>query len=309
MRKAGLWLGGAALAAVLPAAAHAGTVDVEPSGKTSRVAVRAAAGEANRVVVRSDGATVIVRDRGAPLVAGNGCLQATANRVTCAFPAFVEALVELKGGKDRVRVRGAFLRLVAFGGPGADRITGGPRTDVLDGGAGPDVLDGRGSVDVATYLERNQGVRVTLADGKRNDGGKVDGAQRDLLRRMEHVFGGNGNDVLVGDGKVNSLFGGPGRDLLRGRGGDDDLIGGTGNDRAFGGPGDDLFPGDTGRDRSFGQGGADHFQGAGAGSGPDLFAGGKGRDTAQYSFGSVRLSLDGEANDGRCADPACTSSD
>ena len=55
------------------------------------------------------------------------------------------------------------------------------------------------------------------------------------------VFGGTGNDKLVGlDG--NDVFnGGDGVDTIRGGGGNDTLTGGSGVDEMAGGAGDDVF--------------------------------------------------------------------
>jgi Ca2+-binding RTX toxin-like protein len=53
------------------------------------------------------------------------------------------------------------------------------------------------------------------------------------------VYGGDGNDVIVG---------GAGNDLLRGGDGDDTLIGGAGDDRLWGGGGDDSLQGGAGND-------------------------------------------------------------
>src|SRR5262245_17906591 len=44
------------------------------------------------------------------------------------------------------------------------------------------------------------------------------------------LFGGIGNDVLVGGGGADQLFGGPGNDALNGGGGGDEMYGGGGSD-------------------------------------------------------------------------------
>jgi hypothetical protein len=48
---------------------------------------------------------------------------------------------------------------------------------------------------------------------------------------IERALGSNGDDVLIGSNRNNSLFGGLGNDVLVGGGGDDSLDGGLGNDR------------------------------------------------------------------------------
>jgi VCBS repeat-containing protein len=55
------------------------------------------------------------------------------------------------------------------------------------------------------------------------------------------LFGGNGIDVLLGDGGNDNLFGGAMGDQLLGDGGDDVLHGGTGQDFLTGGAGSDRF--------------------------------------------------------------------
>ncbi|MGM4963072.1 calcium-binding protein [Tardiphaga sp. 1201_B9_N1_1] len=63
--------------------------------------------------------------------------------------------------------------------------------------------------------------------------------------------GGNGADLLVGDGSGNVLSGGSGNDRLLGLDGDDTLIGGTGDDDLYGWEGNDtyVFNLGDGRDR------------------------------------------------------------
>lgn len=55
------------------------------------------------------------------------------------------------------------------------------------------------------------------------------------------LFGGDGNDVLIGGGGPNVLVGGDGNDLLYGGAGRDILIGGRGSDVLAGGGGDDVL--------------------------------------------------------------------
>ena len=53
------------------------------------------------------------------------------------------------------------------------------------------------------------------------------------------MFGGAGNDTLVGGSGGDLLFGQSGNDTLLGKGGNDFLFGGSGNDTLTGGDGDD----------------------------------------------------------------------
>ncbi|MGG6296659.1 S8 family serine peptidase [Leptolyngbya sp. AN02str] len=58
---------------------------------------------------------------------------------------------------------------------------------------------------------------------------------------IEHVFGGDGQDEVLGNTANNSLSGGRGNDGLSGNSGDDTLVGGAGNDTLTGGCGSDRF--------------------------------------------------------------------
>jgi Ca2+-binding RTX toxin-like protein len=55
------------------------------------------------------------------------------------------------------------------------------------------------------------------------------------------LFGGTGNDTLIGSAGGDLLFGGADNDLLIGGAGNDTLIGGAGSDILNGGSGSDIF--------------------------------------------------------------------
>jgi RTX calcium-binding nonapeptide repeat (4 copies) len=102
-------------------------------------------------------------------------------------------------------------------------------SDLFDGGAGTDTL---------SYGPRRRGVIADLARADRHAGAR---GERDSLRGLERLEGGNGGDVLLGDDRANLLLGGEGDDLLVGRAGDDDLELDAGLNRARGGAGDDTI--------------------------------------------------------------------
>ena len=149
-------------------------------------------------------------------------------------------------GRDTLRSGRADDRL--DGGAGPDRLYGGQGGDALDAGDGldsdSDILDGGGNggrsygrkVDVVSYADRGQPVVVDLADPARGQGEAGEG---DSLRRIEDAKGGDGADVLLGDGGRNTLKAGAGDDRIRGR---------RGNDRLAPGPGRDAIDGGRGRD-------------------------------------------------------------
>jgi Ca2+-binding RTX toxin-like protein len=90
------------------------------------------------------------------------------------------------------------------------------------------------------------------------------------------LFGGAGNDTLIGGSGNDQLFGGAGNDTLEGKGGNDLLFGGDGNDTLIGGTGDDEMFGGAGNDRMIWN----------PGEGTDLMEGGDGTDTAEVNGGN-----------------------
>jgi len=75
---------------------------------------------------------------------------------------------------------------------------------------------------------------------------------------IESAFGGDGDDIIGGNGAANALHGGRGQDVLVGRGNRDRLWGRSGHDVLVGGQGNDTLIGGGGRDRF-------HFAGANLG--------------------------------------------
>src|SRR6478672_5332579 len=95
------------------------------------------------------------------------------------------------------------------------------------------------------------------------------------------VFGQGGNDTITlneANGALPAalLFGGAGNDTLLGKGGNDFLFGGDGNDTLTGGDGDD---------QAFGQGGNDRMV-WNPGDDTDLNEGGDGTDTVEVNGGN-----------------------
>ncbi len=90
------------------------------------------------------------------------------------------------------------------------------------------------------------------------------------------MFGGTGNDTIIGGSGGDLLFGQAGNDTLLGKGGNDFLFGGAGNDTLTGGDGDDQVFGEGGNDRMIWNPGDD----------TDLFEGGDGTDTAEVNGGN-----------------------
>jgi len=136
------------------------------------------------------------------------------------------------GGSGRDRLYGGDRDDELSGGRGADVLHGGPGDDVLwgegstrpyaspkfDGPGEDDVLDGGPGRDIASYDERRRGVSADLRSGRGGGPGEAD-----VLRSIEDMSGGDGDDRLAGDDRSNLILGSRGHDVLSGRGGDDTL--------------------------------------------------------------------------------------
>ena len=114
------------------------------------------------------------------------------------------------------------------GGSGADTIVGNALDNVLDGGGGADNISGGDGVDAVDYSRRTAPVFVTLDAGVGNDGEA--GENDTIASDVEGVFGGAGNDKLVGAIGDGFLFGLGGNDELSDGGGADTLDAGSGDD-------------------------------------------------------------------------------
>jgi Ca2+-binding RTX toxin-like protein len=338
------------LALLLAREASAATVSVSEATAEEGTAVSfglsAAPGEANRVTVttrRASGKlrTVVFRDAGAPLTAGDGCRAGGGGAVVCTNPlgdfansvdvyaedgddtvdASVMKLrgftVFIDGGPGSDVLRGSRTRVNALFGDfvssevGDDRLTGGRGDDFLQGGPGDDVLDGAGGSDEATYRDEHHRVRADLAAGR----AVSTAGERDTLRSIERLEGGDGADVLRGNGVRNVIQGLGGDDLIEGRGGSDLLQGAEGprfkgrpdRDVLRGGGGGDVLLGDAGPDRLFGGPGGDRIVGGlgldvfDAGPGPDRVRSADGRaETVSCGAGADRLLADAADRPARC---------
>ena len=101
---------------------------------------------------------------------------------------------------------------------------------------------------------------------------------RDTIITFDSNFGTTGDDILVGDARVDALYGHDGADAIYGGGGADVLDGGAGDDRIFGAGDADTIDGGTGADIIYGDAGADTLKGE---AGDDLLIGGAGADTLE----------------------------
>jgi Ca2+-binding RTX toxin-like protein len=165
-------------------------------------------------------------------------------------------------------------------GRGTDSIKGGVGFDRWTAEAardGADTFEGGSDIDTASYEQRSQGVNLSLNDRK-DDGAP---GEADYIRAdVEQIFGGEGKDVLTGDGKANRIYGGGENDTIDGLGGDDTLDGLAGNDTVTGGSGADHIVGSYGNDTLLGRDSV---------SGNDKLDGWADTDTCQADRGDTKV--------------------
>lgn len=261
----GLGLACALLAA--PSSALAATAGVQ--GGT--LVYAAAPGEANSVMVEPAlfGLGEASIQDSAPLTPGPGCEAISATKVDCRLAGVTAAQFSLGDGADNFTLSTLSMPVAVSGGAGNDTLAAGNAAAVIAGDDGDDTINGSDGDD-------------RLSGGNGND--TIHGQPG-----ADRIDGGAGNDTIMGDRPVSGtaptgddvIAGGPGTDNISGQGGNDMIDGGPGNDSI-----DEEFPG------------------ANSGGGADTIAGGTGRDRVSYHFrtGTVRVSLDGRANDGQAGE-------
>jgi VCBS repeat-containing protein len=115
------------------------------------------------------------------------------------------------------------------GDDGSNRLDGGMGDDSLEGGLGNDTLVGGGGIDTVSYAYAGAGTPVTASLADFSGGTTADGGgDFDSYQLIRNLVGGQGNDILAGDGNPNVIDGGTGDDELQGGGGADTLNGGAG---------------------------------------------------------------------------------
>ncbi len=155
-----------------------------------------------------------------------------------------------------------------MGGAGGDRLLGGNGDDELEGQAGNDVEDGGAGddvfyedvdyaagtdsdsfiggthtvegADIVSYWERTKAVTAD-ADAVKGDDGAA-GEKDTIGGSIEAIFGGDGNDRLIGTAREDAFFGGGGNDFIAASTGDDILVGELGRDTLNGAGGTDFCP-------------------------------------------------------------------
>ena len=145
-----------------------------------------------------------LRDTGAPVTPGAGCLRLSVNEVQCASSAILRSSLDAGPGNDIMAVSTNIPTTLAgdigndqltggngaddlagedgndtlTGRDGSDTLNGGLATDKLSGGAGADTLDGGGGSDSATYTERGPAQPLTIdLNNVADDGGTRTGSR------------------------------------------------------------------------------------------------------------------------------------
>ena len=127
------------------------------------------------------------------------------------------SLIEnLEGGASSDTLTGNGSPNSLFGNGGSDTLIGGGGADSLFGNTITGSSDG--VADTASYEERGTAVTTTLGGGAKQDG--------DVYSDIQNLKGGDGDDLLTGDGAVNLLVGLSGADTLVGAAAADVIRGG-----------------------------------------------------------------------------------
>ena len=156
-------------------------------------------------------------------------------------------------------------------------IKGTPDSEILEGTPDNDRIISYGGEDTLYGLEGDDQL-----NGYPSSKGYIHWNSEESLQ----IFGGQGDDFIVGGSDRDQLFGGDGDDVIHGRDENDDLFGGSGNDKLFGLDGDDKLDGGIGDDELWGGASDDELLG---GLGKDYLDGGLGDDLLDGGDGDDEL--------------------
>ncbi len=147
-------------------------------------------------------------------------------------------------GKGAINGTGNGLSNLILGNTGNNSLSGGRGFDTLEGGLGDDTIDGGAGVDTVRFT-----VSTAVAVNLSKSAAQNTGVGMDVIRNVENVVTGAGNDRITGSAAANILTAGSGNDSLSGQAGNDRLSGQAGNDRLQGGAGNDILSGGSGADQ------------------------------------------------------------
>jgi Ca2+-binding RTX toxin-like protein len=138
------------------------------------------------------------------------------------------------------------------GDDGNDTLTGGAGNNFLQGGAGDDTIDGGpAGFDSIAYFDAPGPITASFATGTATGDGSDTFTNISQLMSGpfdDTLYGGSGNDWILGNGGNDTIVGGSGSEFLFGYDGNDTISGGAGDDNLVGGQGDDTLDGGPGFD-------------------------------------------------------------
>ena len=206
----------------------------------------------------------------------DGCTTTSPTTATCVSRGVFEVKLILGDGADSVTPTGQLPGILTLdGGAGGDTLRGLPNggTTSMTGGPGTDVYEpGPGRINVIyEHLTTDETISI--------NGLPDDPEEENVPAETYGIYGGSGDDELIGSDRSNLLIGGDGEDRLSARGGDDVLSGNADDDVLDGGPGTDTLGGDLGDDTQDG------------GPGDDLLYDGLGADTLRGGDGIDRATI------------------
>ncbi len=125
---------------------------------------------------------------------------------------------------------------ILIGTSGANTLVGEKGNDTIIGNgasSGTDYIDGGendlGAGDLVSFTYTNKNLKVDLSfnTGSNANVAQVSGDGNLIIKNIEDLLGGFGNDTLIGNDDKNTISGGTGNDTLVGKGGNDYLDGGV----------------------------------------------------------------------------------
>lgn len=130
---------------------------------------------------------------------------------------------------------------IVFANSGSDIVNGFSGNDILIGGEGEDTLYGGNGNDV--LIAGDISVPIGTLEQLHNKRGNITSLQQYETKYggTNQLYGGEGDDLLIGDKGNDYLSGGSGHDYIYGGDGNDILVAGSGTDYLYGGSGNDVL--------------------------------------------------------------------
>jgi Ca2+-binding RTX toxin-like protein len=122
------------------------------------------------------------------------------------------------------------------GGAGSDTFKFVNNSALLNG-----TIDGGSGTNALNYSGTTKPTFINLGTGQAT--GVTSTTSTGVVTNIQNVFGGTGNDYLVGSAASNVIDGGAGDDTMSGLGGNDIMVGNYGADNMNGGAGIDILIG------------------------------------------------------------------